>query len=398
MTTRFQLLLALLVIVFGVAIAIAILLFPPQAEQAIDDTKPVLPAVKFVVASPQRIRIDVHSSGRIMAQTEIDLVSGVSGNIVKLSKQFLSGSFFSKGDLLVSIDPAEYDLRIAQAQAQVMEAQYQLTREEAEAAQAREEWQQLGQGAPNSLSLRIPQLKEKKAKLIAEQEELKNAKLLRQRTEIRAPFDGRVRSRNVGDGQYVTTGAVLGRIYDSDIAEVRLPLSPSEIALIDFVDTAHMNTALMQKIPVTLTGDYQGRRQTWQADITRSEGVVDSDTGKIMMVAQIKDPFGLKTKKRASLTEQPFAILPIGLYVDAKIAGRWLDQIMVLPTAALFKEREVAVIDHENRIRIRGVKVIRKERNQVLIDAGIETGERILVSGLAHLIDGLQVMPTEQLP
>lgn len=161
MTTRFQLLLALLVIVFGVAIATAILLFPPQAEQAIDDTNPVLPAVKFVVAAPQRIRIDVHSSGRIMAQTEIDLVSGVSGNIVKLSKQFLSGSFFSKGDLLVSIDPAEYDLRIAQAQARVMEAQYQLTREEAEAAQAREEWQQLGQGAPNSLSLRIPQLKEK---------------------------------------------------------------------------------------------------------------------------------------------------------------------------------------------------------------------------------------------
>lgn len=63
---------------------------------------------------------------------------------------------------MVSIDPAEYDLRIAQAQARVMEAQYQLTREEAEAAQAREEWQQLGQGAPNSLSLRIPQLKEKK--------------------------------------------------------------------------------------------------------------------------------------------------------------------------------------------------------------------------------------------
>jgi len=64
----------------------------------------------------------------------------------------------------------------------------------------------------------------------------------------------------------------------------------------------------------------------------------------------------------------------------------------------LFKEREVAVIDQENRIRIRGVKVIRKERNQVLIDAGIEAGERIVVSGLAHLIDGLQVMPTEHLP
>ena len=110
-----------------------------------------------------------------MAQTEIDLVTGVSGNIIKISPAFVSGGFFKKGDLLVSIDPAEYDLRVAQAQARVMEAQYQLTREEAEAEQARDEWQHLGQGDPNPLNLRIPQLREKRAKLAAEQEELKNA-------------------------------------------------------------------------------------------------------------------------------------------------------------------------------------------------------------------------------
>lgn len=398
MTTRRQLLLALLVTVCGVVVAIAILIFPPRADQATDDAKPVVPAVQFILATPQRIRIDVHSQGRIMAQTEIDLVSGVSGNIIKLSKQFISGGVFNKGDLLVSIDPAEYDLRIAQAQARVMEAQYQLTREEAEATQAREEWQHLGQGAPNPLSLRIPQLREKKAKLLAEQEELRNAKLLRQRTEVRAPFDGRVRSRDVGMGQYVSNGAILGRIYNSDLAEVRLPLTTSEIALIDFADIPHINTASTQKTPVTLTGEYQGQHQAWQANITRSEGVIDPDTGKIMVIAQIDDPFGLKKKNPVSLVEQPSAILPIGLYVEAMIVGRWLNHVIVLPVTALFKEREVAVIDEENRIRIRSVKVIRKEHGQVMIDAGLETGERVLVSGLSHLIDGLKVTPIEHLP
>lgn len=391
MKARRQLFIALLVAFAGILAASAIIFSPPQTEQQEEVVKP--PTVQAIEVKFERLRMDVRSQGRVMAQTEIDLVSGVSGNIIKISPAFVSGGFFKKGDLLVSIDPAEYDLRVAQAQARVMEAQYQLTREEAEAAQAQDEWQYLGQGEPNPLSLRIPQLKEKKAKLVAEQEELRNARLLRQRTEIRAPFNGRVRSKEVGMGQYLSSGAVLGRIYNSDLAEVRLPLSTQELAFIDFPE--HVNAASAPKgATVSLTAHYQGQQRTWSAHIVRSEGVIDPDTGMVVVVAQIPDPFLLGANKPASSSaKSPSTILPVGLFVEASIEGRWFDGLVVLPASAMLKDNRVAVIDREDRLRFHRVEVFRKTREQVIVKAGLSAGERVFVSGLLHPVDGMQVVP-----
>ena len=396
MNIRRQLFIALTIAIAGGLAALAIVNSPPQTDQQEDIVKP--PAVRVITVKPERLRMDVRSQGRVMAQTEIDLVTGVSGNIIKVSPAFVSGGFFKKGDLLVAIDPAEYDLRVAQAQARVMEAQYQLTREEAEAEQAHDEWQHLGQGDPSPLSLRIPQLKEKKAKLAAEQEELKNARLLRQRTDIRAPFDGRVRNKDVGMGQYLSSGVVLGRIYNSDLAEVRLPLSTQVLAFVDFTDLPN-RTQSTQGAAVQLTANYQGQQQTWLGHIVRSEGVIDQETGMVMVVAQIPDPFGLGAKKPApSGTKSPAAILPVGLYVEANIEGRWFDNLIVLPTSALLRNNQVAVLDQDNRLRFRAVEILRREREQAIVKAGLNAGERVLVSGLSHPVEEMAVAPIEFVP
>lgn len=396
MKTRRQLLIALVIAMTGGLAALAIVDSPPQTEQQEDIVAP--PSVQVIRVKPERLRMDVRSQGRVMAQTEIDLVSGVSGNIIKISPAFVSGGFFKKGDLLVSIDPAEYDLRVAQAQARVMEAQYQLTREEAEAEQARDEWEHLGQGEPNPLSLRIPQLKEKKAKLAAEQEELKNARLLRQRTDIRAPFNGRVRNKEVGIGQYLNSGAVLGRIYSSDLAEVRLPLSTHELAFIDFSDLPHRAQSA-QGAPVRLTANYQGQQQSWLGHIVRSEGVVEQDTGMVVLVAQIPDPFGLGAKKPdPSGTKSSVASLPLGLYVEASIEGRWFDDLVILPASALRKNNQVVIVDQDQRLRFRTVEVLRRERERVIIKAGLNVSERVFVAGLHHPVEGIEVIPTELVP
>ncbi len=380
-----QLFVAALIAIIGGLAAFTIVQFPPQTDQQEEETtKP--PPVQIIVATPARLRMDVRSQGRVQAQTEIDMVTGVSGNIIKISPAFVSGGFFKKGDLLVSVDPAEYDLRVAQAQARVMEAQYQLTREEAEAEQARDEWQHLGQGTPNPLSLRIPQLREKKAKLAAEQEELKNAQLLRQRTDIRAPFNGRVRSKEVGLGQYISSGAVLGRIYSTNLAEIRLPISTQELAFIDLAGLSGQARSA-RKIPVTLTADYQGQQQTWQAHIVRSEDVIDEKTGMTIVVAQVPDPFGRGKSKPSP------ASLPVGLFVEASIEGRWFDDLIVLPASALFKNNHVAIVDQDNHLHLRAVDLFRRQHEQIIIKAGLNAGERVLVSGLHHPVEGIRVTP-----
>ncbi|PSJ18778.1 efflux RND transporter periplasmic adaptor subunit [Nitrosomonas supralitoralis] len=393
MSTRRQLFIAFLLAIAGVSAAITIISLPPQADQQENIVKPL--SVQYIQVKPERRRMDVRSQGRVMAQTEIDLVTGVSGNIVKVSPQFVSGGFFKKGDLLVSIDPAEYDLRVAQAQARVMEAQYQLTREEAEAEQAHDEWQQLGQGDPNPLSLRIPQLKEKRAKLAAEQEELRNARLLRQRTDIRAPFNGRVRNKEIGLGQYIDEGRILGRIYSSDMAEVRLPISTQELAFINIPDLLNQNQAT-PKTTVQLTANYQGQQQTWLGHIVRSEGVIDQDTGMIIVIAQVADPFGLTILNNQAVDEKsPTAILPVGLFVEATIEGRWFDDLVVLPSGALHKDQYVVIIDPENRLRFRSVVVFKREREQVIIKGGLNEGERILTAGFHHPVEEMEVTPAE---
>ncbi len=389
MKTRKQLFIALFVIMAGTVAAMVIVRMPPQADQQPQFAE--TPAVQTITAQPQRLQMTVQTQGRVKAQTEIEVITGVSGNITHVAPAFVSGGFFKKGDLLVSIDPAEYDLRVAQAQARVMEAHYQLTREEAEAEQARQEWRQLGEGDPSPLNLRIPQLKEKKAKLAAEQEELKNARLLRQRTEIRAPFNGRVRTKSIGMGQYLNTGDVLGIIYSSDLAEVRLPVNTQELSWIEVPDWPSRSTTV-KGAEVILSASYHGELQTWRGRIVRSEGAIDEKTGMVMIVAQVNDPFGL----RGSEGNRAVTVLPVGLYVEASIEGRWLEDVYVLPVGALVQDGRVAVIDQDNRLRLRHVAVLKKEREQVILTEGLTPGERVMVSGILHPVEGMTVVAKEK--
>ncbi len=386
MKIRRQLLIALSVLVAGGLFAFAIIKFSPQTEQQKEVIKP--PVVQFIEVKLESLRIDVHAHGRVMAHTEIDLVAEVSGNIVDVSPAFVSGGFFRKGDLLIAVDPADYELKVAQSLAKVSEARYQLIREEAEAEQAREEWQHIGQGEPSPLNHRIPQLAEKRAKLAAEKVALENAKLLRQRTEIRAPFDGRVRTKMADIGQYLTRGIALGTIYNSELAEVRLPLSNHALALVDF--PAAVNGSHSSK--VVLHAMHLGQKQTWHGHIVRSEGVVDENTGMITVVAQVPDPFGLIADE-SNAVKQTSVELPLGLFVEAMIEGRWFDNLVVLPSSVLLNDNQVAIIDIENRLRLRTVAVLKHEAKQVIINAGLNTGEQVLVAGMLRPIEGLHVIP-----
>lgn len=357
------------------------------------------PIVQVVHVEMQSRRLHVRSQGQVTAHTEIDLVTEVAGRIIQLSPAFVSGGFFRAGEVLATIDPTDYDLQIAQAQAQVKEADHLLAREEAEAVQARDEWTHLGQGDPSPLNQRIPQLAEMRAKLAAAKKTLEHARRQKQRTQIRAPFDGRVHSKIVGIGQVVTQNSVLGVIYNSDRAEIRLPVNVRDLAFIDLpgvknaAGTANSSyrkenqTALPH---VLLRADYLGKQQIWHAQLIRSEGLVDRNTGMVMLVAQITDPFN-----RQSAPNEPVhsVDLLLGLFVEALIQGRRFDRLAVLPASAVFMHDQVAVVDRDNRLRLRTVQVLQRKRRQVIIQSGLEDGERILVSGLLQPVDGMQVTP-----
>lgn len=394
---RRQILIASLVLLCGGLAALMLILFPSQSEQQEETNTP--PVVQVMQVRMQSKHLHVRSRGRVVAYTEIDVVAEVSGKIINISPAFVNGGFFRKGDLLITIDPTDYDLNIAQAQAQVKEASRFLAREEAESNQARDEWEHLGQGDPSPYAQRIPQLEEMRAKLAAAKATLKHAERLKQRTQIRAPFDGRVRNKNVGIGQYVTQDTVLGIIYSSDYAEILLPVNTDDLAFINLPDVEDTSSKHAEKMPqVKLTADYGGKKQDWSGRIVRSEGMIDKDTGMLMLVARISDPFNrtsklLQSNKAHQSKPTNSAVLPIGLFVEALIQGHTFDQLVLLPTKALFKDNQVAVLDQFDRLSIRTVKVLKRERQQVIIQSGLSAGERVLVSGLLQPMEGMPVTP-----
>jgi multidrug efflux system membrane fusion protein len=382
---RLKIILPLVILFLGIGIAWAMIAVRPESKS------PAPPAeaspIRAIRVMPQTLTLKVRSQGVVTPRTEIDLVPEVSGRIVALHPSFATGGAFKAGDVLVTIDPRDYDLAVVRAQAQVAEAKRHLILEQEEAEQARREWEVLGEGkSPTSLAMRAPQLAEARAKLKAAEADLAKARLQRNRCEWRAPFAGRVREKLVGLGQYVQPGNILARLYASDVFEVRLPLAVNQLDEIDLplrIPTdVRKSPAEADTLPrITLTARLSGGERRWEGHITRIEGAVDEVTGLFHAVAEIPEPF--------SVQHGNFPLLP-GLFVQADITGQERTDVSVLPREAVDIEQKVFLIDEEDRLRARPVNVLRIEARQVWV-SGLAEGERVVISGIQVPVEGLKV-------
>lgn len=372
--------LPLLVLAAGLMAAWALVSHSPEAQLHVPP--PERPQIEVLRAEPRTVQLNVYSQGIITPRAEIDLVSEVAGQVVKVAPSFATGGFFKQGEVLVVIDPRDYEFALTKAQAQVAEAHKALLQEQAEVEQAHRDWKALGEGAPTDFALRKPHLAEAQAKLAAAQAELKLARLNLERTQLRAPFEGRVREKKVDVGQYVTQGAVLARLYAVDIAEVRLPLARDEWAYLDLPRSYRDMELRRTSTPVRLTARLAGQIHQWEGRIVRTEGALDKKTGMLYAVAQVPDPYGYKSGHPPLL---------IGLFVQAEIRGEERQGVFVLPPSALRNAHQVLVLDPEERLRFREVEVLRSERDRIFVSGGLKPGERVVLSALEAPVEGMRV-------
>lgn len=334
----------------------------------------IAPTVFYTIAEAKPVTLDVVSQGEVRPRTDISLTAQVSGRVIDISEAFVNGGAFEEGDVLVRIEDADYRAAAATAKARVAQTEEALRREEAEAALAREDFEDLGlTDAPTELTLRIPQLAQARADFEAARAEHKAAEINLQRTVIRAPFKGRVRERIAGIGQFVSTGSELGRIFSTDIAEIRLPLTDSDLAKlgipIDFVADKDNPGP-----PVQLSAIIAGEFHRWEGRIARTEGAIDAATRQVFTIAVVKDPYGAGADNGAPLA--------MGLFVDAKIKGRPYEEAITLPRTALHGSDLVYVIDERDVLEERTVVIISSDRNTFTLSSGVNPGERIAASPL----------------
>ena len=378
-----KILLPIGVLLVAVAVAAVFIGNRRTLPQRVPESPPI--SVRVIAVDPGPARLRVHAQGTVSPRTESDLVPEVSGNVVWMSPSLVSGGYFTVGEPLLRIDQRDYKAAVDRAAASLEGAR-------ADQELARFEYDRAVDLFGRSLISKADLDSTERAKRVADAR-LTDAELVLEsarrdlgRTEITAPFSGLVRTEQVDLGQFVSRGAAIARIYATDYLEVRLPIADQELAFLNIPLSRRGEFDPEVAPAVALSAEFAGQKQVWNARLVRTEAEIDPGTRMVYAIARLD----------ADSHESDAGIAPpVGLFVQAEIAGLELDNVVVLPRSALRNGEYVLVVDSENRVSSRRVDVLRVYRDDVYITGGLNAGDLVSVSMLQTVVEGMRVQPID---
>ena len=372
-------------IIIGISTAIAAVLYMlgQISPDAIQEKDPM--DVNVQILTPIDYQIKIKSTGTTTPITQTVLTSEVGGEVIYRSKKFSEGSSVISGEILAKIDDTDLQLQYKNALLQLASAEVQFAVQQAEAEIAQEAWDQVGEGIPQELTTKKPQLKQAKAALEVAKAQVQSAEKKLNKTEITAPYTGRIQNINIDLGSTIIPGQPVGSMYTSNEIEVTLSVKDSDLQFLDIpMDGRKLNPD--QKSIVVIKSLYKGEMQEWAGNLERVDGVIDPMTRMIKLIANFKNNFIEETKP----------ILPIGLFVEAEINGKQLEDIFMIPNSALTPNDELLFLNQDDALEIRKVNVLTKMKNHILVKEGMKAGERVVVSKLSIATNGMLVNPRYQ--
>jgi len=371
-------------VIFAALLALAVLVKfnPPQSERS-GAAKARELVVEAIELRQQRYQVLLQSYGTVKPRTQSELVPQVSGKIVRISPNFRNGGFFEEGEVLVEIDDRDYQASVSSAQASLIEVRQTLVQEQAQVAQAKEDWTRLGnKGKPPILVSRQPQLKAAQAKVLAAEALLDTAQANLERTHIVSPYAGRMLEKMVDVGQVVSANTSVATIYAVDTVEVRLPLKNRDLAYIDLPENLRISDKQQHALPAVQLVSQLGKTERWQGQVVRTEGAIDAASQQLYVIAQIDDPYGEAARDR-----QP---LKIGQYVSAEISGRLLTDALVVPNNAIYQGSYVYVVE-QGLLRRQNITIAWQNNDDALIQQGLKPGEQLVITPLGQVASGTVV-------
>jgi RND family efflux transporter MFP subunit len=368
---RALLIVAIFVVAGGGAFMLGKMKPPPQTRDLPDPA----PLVEVMTLEAYDANFRIASQGTVRPRTETVLSAEVSGAIVSISPKFVAGGVFAAGEELMRIDPTNYEVDVARAEATLKQRQIEFD--------GAEQLRSQGYRAESEYASAA-------AALAAAEADLVNAARNLERTSINLPYEGIVRSKDADLGQYVNPGTRLGVTFATDIAEVRLPLTDQDLAFIELPGAADVRRTGGAAGPVvTLSAVQQGEVREWTASIVRTEGVVDEKSRVTYAVAQIDDPY------RLDIRDARDSALPMGTFVTADIEGTTVASVVRVPRIALRTNSQLMVVDEEDRLQLRDVDVMRADAEFAYLRGGAVAGERICLTTIESPLDGMPVRVEE---
>lgn len=357
----------------------------PKPEEK-EDVIEALPVLTSAVRT-EPLKLSVNSQGEVIARSQVQLASEVSGRISYVSPAFVDGGQFRKGDVLIQIDPTEYELKVVQAKASVAQASTGLQREQSEARSARFDAQELGLDNVSELAMREPQVAEAEANLASSKAALSEAELKLERTKVRAPFNGRIISRSTDRGAFVSTGAPLAEIFATDVVQIPIPLTDGDLNVLDLA-IGYQASANDPGPEVRLSAVVGGQVHEWTGNIRRTASGFDPKTRVLFAYVEVDDPFGTGSDNGVPLAT--------GLYVSAEIEGPTVQNALVIPRTALRGSDTVYLVENGDTLKFQKVGVSSSDRDRAVLASGVSVGDVLITSPVRSPADGMIVRPVEK--
>lgn len=407
----------LVVLLASVAIAVMLVRLRPRAEKQERPTQGRL--VEVVRTHSQNLPMVIEAYGTVAARKSLILVAEVRGQVVAMHPAFTEGGFVKAGDLLVTVDPRDYELAVRRAQAGIRQAQAGLDRLEQDVRNldaslelarsdvklAMAELQRLKklagrdmtsqsvldkadrqyltsrerlQSLENQLAVTGPERVRLKGQLEMATVALAQARLDLERCRIEAPFEAWVTAKMVERGQHVNAGQQVGRIYRAGAFDVEVKIPVGD--LVWFPD----GQASAAGLPAEVVFAETDPPKIWKGRVARIKAALDQTTRTLPLVVEVDEPVDIETKENAITRMQP------GMFVTVRIQGRRVDNIHRLPRH-LVHDDDTVFLAMDDTLQIRPVTVLRRFQTVALVSEGLSDGDLVITTPVSGAVSGMQI-------
>ena len=377
----------LVILAISLGVAASFVSSKPKADRA---QRPAsAPLVEVTSVSPSAQTLTVSAMGTVRPAHLLVVQPQVSGAVIDHHPELVPGGLIAEGEILVTIDDRDYTLAVERQQAQVTRARLDLRVENGRQAIAEQEWEAMAkelvmmERADESLARREPQVEAARAGVQAARGAVESAQLNLDRTRIQAPFNAVVREEAVEIGQVVGPGYRLATLVGTDAAWVEVSVPVDALARLRI--PGHNVSDEMEGSEATLsqtTG--AGASIKRQGRVLRLLRELDPRGRMARVIVQIDDPMEL-----ALDAEERGLPLLSGAFVSVHIEGTEIEDVVMVPRAALREGRYIWVNSPENTLEIREVQVLWRGRKEIYINEGLGEGDQVIVSPLAAPVEGM---------
>lgn len=317
--------------------------------------------------------------GTVRPAQQISLRPRVNGQVVELSPKFVPGGMLKKGDLLLKIDPADFENAVSISKSELEQACARMEIEEARQRLAKKELELLQgsiDGANRGLVMREPQIASIKAEVSAAQAAVERAELDLERTQVLAPFDAQVLSRSVNVGSQVGVSNDLGQLIGLDEYWVMASVPIRSLRWVEFPE----GDDDVGGSKVTLRNpDAWGNDVTREGRVTRLIGALDEQTRLAQVLVVVDDPLGRSN-------DAPPLILDSLL--DTEIEGKSMEKVVRLEREFL-RDEETVWVRKDGKLEIREVEIDFRDGTYAYISSGLDDGDEVVTSTLATPAEGI---------